>query len=248
MTSGALQPKQQPAYTGMTAAVYDEIYSFKDYAQEAAEIKEIIARFKLSSGHQLLDVACGTGSHLVHLADKFTITGLDKAESQLVAARKKLPKLRFLQDDMLTFQLGQSYDIVTCLFASVAYASKLADMRQAVSNMAHHLLPGGLLILEPWFTQQQYKSGTVHAIFVDKPELKISRIHKSDIENGKSVMDMHCLVGRPSGVEYFVEHHELGLYTEAEYIQAIADVGLRVGSKTTFGRKSKPLSIGIKPL
>ena len=243
----ASQPEQQPAYTDMTADVYDAIYARKDYAQEAAVIKKIIARFKLSAGHQLLDVACGTGNHLVHLADEFTITGLDKAESQLLVARKKLPKLKFLQGDMLTFRLGQTYDIVTCLFSSVAYASKLADMRQAVSNMANHLLPGGLLILEAWFTKQQYKSKTVHAVFVDKPELKISRIHKADIENGKSVMDMHCLIGQPSGVEYFVERHELGLYTETEYTQAIADAGLRIEHQTTLGHNPNPLFVGIKP-
>ena len=67
----------RPPYTKMTAEIYDEIYAWKDYEQESARLKSIIARYRRSDGNHLLDIACGSGNHLVHLADSFNITGLD---------------------------------------------------------------------------------------------------------------------------------------------------------------------------
>jgi hypothetical protein len=41
-------------------------------------------------------------------------------------------------------------------------------------------------------------------------------------------MDMHYLIGTDRGIEYFVERHELTLFTDAEYRAALAAAGLDV--------------------
>ena len=247
---GNIGPTSNPrlAYTKMTAELYDELYAWKDYERESARLKEIVGRFKRTDGCRLLDVACGTGNHLVHLADSFKITGLDKSEEQLAAARKKLPLAEFLCGDMLGFRLERDYDVVTCLFRSIGYAVQLADMRQAVKNMADHLLPGGLLILEPFLAKEQYEPGRPHAIFIDKPGLKISRIHTSKMEDGRAVWKMHHLIGSPAGVEYFVELHEMGLYAAREYLQAVEDAGLRLESGAGTLSEKCDLLTAVKPL
>lgn len=236
---------QEKSYTRMTADVYNAIYGKKDYAQEATRLKEIIDEFKKSPGNQLLDVACGTGNHLAYLTDQFEITGLDLSEEQLVEARKRFPTLTFHQGDMRDFKLEKKFDVVTCLFSSIGYANEIADMQKAITNMAAHLLPGGVLIIEPWIERGKYVAGTVHATFVDEPELKISRINTSAIKDGKSILDLHHLVGRPSGVEYFVEHHELGLYSNDEYMNAIKHAGL-ITHHDEHGLTGRGLYIGVK--
>lgn len=217
-------------YSKMAAAVYDQLCHFKDYQKEAGRLKENIGRFR-PAGNQLLDVACGTGSHLLHLEDDFRITGLDKSAQQLAAARKKLPPAEFLQADMRDFQLGRSYDVITCLFRSIGYMVRLADMRRAIKNMAGHLRPGGLLLLEPFFFKEAYPApdGAVHSVFVDQPDLKISLIHTSQLKTGQVVWEMNFLVGRAGGeVEYFVERHQFGLHSADDYRQAIGDAGLKL--------------------
>ena len=240
--------KSWPSYTKMTAELYDELYAWKNYEQESARLKEIIGRFKRTDSCRLLDVACGTGSHLVYLADSFEITGLDKSEEQLAAAAEKLPSAEFLSGDMLDFRLDRDYDVVTCLFRSIGYAVQLADMRRAVKNMADHLRPGGLLVFEPFLAQEQYEPGSPHAVFIDKPGLKISRIHTGKTENGKAVWKMHHLVGRPAGVEHFIESHEMGLYTSGEYLQAVQDAGLKLEPDAGTLSEKCDLLTAVKPL
>jgi hypothetical protein len=94
--------------------------------------------------------------------------------------------------------------------------------------MAHHLVPGGVLLIEPWFTPETWRPGTVHARFIDEPDLKIARINTSFVEGRLSSMDMHYLIGTPAGTEHYVERHELGLFTTEEMRHALTTCGLEV--------------------
>ena len=43
-----------------------------------------------------------------------------------------------------------------------------------------------------------------------------------------AVLDFHYLVATPEGIEHFTEHHELGLFTDEEYLAAFTQAGLDV--------------------
>jgi len=203
-----------------TAAYYDRIYAFKDYAAEAATILSIVAESCRSGGTRLLDVACGTGLHLEHLAKAFDAEGLDLCEELLAFARTRNPNLVFHVGDMRTFDLGTSYDIVACLFSSIGYMTTKEDLHRAIERMAAHLAPGGLLIVEPWLTPGDWKPNTVHGMFIDEPDLKIARVNTSRLEGTLSIFDLHHLIGTPEGTEHIVEHHEMGLWTLDEMTAA----------------------------
>ena len=48
-----------------TAQYYDTIYqAMKDYGAEADTLTAVVQQYRRSTGHRLLDVACGTGLHL----------------------------------------------------------------------------------------------------------------------------------------------------------------------------------------
>ena len=232
------------AYTQMTADIYDALYQNRDYRGEASKIKEIVATHKQTDERRLLDVACGTGNHLIFLTDDFDLTGLDLSREQLAQARQKLPEIEFHQADMLDFKLDQSYDVITCLFSSIAYANRVADLRQAIGNMADHLRPGGVLIVDPFFTPENYPKDQLGATFVNQPDLKISRIWRTDRDRRQAVWNLHHLVGRPGRVNYFVEHHRLGLYSREEYQQALEAAGLR---QAVDSSGNQPLLVGCKP-
>lgn len=241
-----------PSYARMTAEVYDALYEWKQYAKEAETIVEITKNRK-SPGKALLDVACGTGNHIPHLQAHFdSITGIDLSPEQVQWAQQKFPSLSFQVANAKNFQLDRKFDVITCLFSSIVYLHPFSDVKQAVKTMADHLEPGGMVLIEPFFQPSEWKPGSLHANFVDKPELKISRISNSTMDgNDVAVLAFHHLVGRPTHVEHFIETHRMGLYTTEQYISAFEEAGLAVQCLKeelpgTFGVRG--LIVGTKPV
>ncbi|MCK4965014.1 MAG: class I SAM-dependent methyltransferase, partial [Dehalococcoidia bacterium] len=120
------------------AKYYDKIYSFKDYEQEAAEIAQIIEQHLCSDGRRLLDVACGTGRHVEYLKDQFEVEGLDISHEMLAIARRRNPNVPFYEADITNFDLGRTFDVITCLFSAIGYAKTLELASKAIACMEMH--------------------------------------------------------------------------------------------------------------
>ncbi len=230
-----------------SAAIYDAIYGamHKDYAGETRKLEAFIRAHKQSDGNTLLDVGCGTGAHIAYLREHFQVEGLDSSEQMLAEAQAKLPAVCFHQADMADFQLDHPFDVVTCLFSAIGYARTLPRLFQTLACFARHLKPGGVALVEPWFGPGILDTGKVHAVFVDDPELKIARMNINRIEGRRSFLDFHYQVGTPDGIETFGETHELGLFTDEEYLQAFTDAGLQVIHDET-GLDGRGIYIGMK--
>lgn len=232
-----------------SAKLYEPIYldTGKDYAAEAAKIHALIQQHKHTSGNLLLDVACGTGLHIGPLCEHYQVEGLDLDENMLEMARQKHPNISLHHGNMINFDPDHPFDAITCLFSSIGYVKTISRLNQAISNMARHLKPGGVLLVEPWFTPENWNTGTVHALFVDKPDLKIARMNISKRKGRLSFFTLHYLVATPEGIEHFTELHELGLFTEAEYLEAFRAAGLEVLHDPT-GLDGRGLYIGLNPI
>jgi SAM-dependent methyltransferase len=211
-----------------SAHLYDRIYSWKNYEKETEDIIRLIRLHIKSDGNRLLDIACGTGRHIEYLKPVFSVEGMDLDAGLLEAARRRNPDIVFHQADMTDFYFEREYDILTCLFSSIGYIKTIENLHKAVRCFQKHMAAGGVLILEPWFTPSTWKPNTVHALFIDDPELKIARISTSGAEGALSWFDLHYLVGTPKGTEHFIEHHELGLFSEKDMLSAFTEAGLDV--------------------
>jgi SAM-dependent methyltransferase len=211
-----------------TARYYDVLYARKDYRGEVQRLLSLLNLPPEGEKPALLDVACGTGLHVEYLKHHFRVEGLDICAELLDLARERNPGVPFHLGDMTVFDLGRRFDVVTCLFSSIGYVKTLDGLRAAVSRMAAHLEPGGALVIEPWFTPEAWHPNTVHALFIDEPELKIARINTSFVEGRVSIFDLHHLIGTPEGTEHVVEHHELGLFEVEEMTSAMQQAGLAV--------------------
>ena len=207
--------------------------------------------------NHLLDVACGTGQHITHLKSHFQVEGLDLDDELLSVARERHPDITFHKGDMTSFGLNNTYDVMTCLFSSIGYVRTLENLNQAVATMAHHLKPGGLLIIEPWLTPDAVKPDVPYAVFVDDPNLKIARINTTKIAGRLSLFTFHYLIGTPEGTEHLVEEHILGLFTTDEMTAAFHNAeltvtydpdgltgrGLYIGKKGELNRTTETLEI-----
>jgi SAM-dependent methyltransferase len=228
-----------------SADLYDAVYSFKNYEQEAERVHELIEE-RRPGARTLLDVACGTGKHLEQLERWYDVTGVDLDPNLLAVARERLPDVPLHQADMRSFDLGRRFDAVTCLFSSVGYTGDEYGLRAAIAAMAGHLEPGGVLVVEPWLGPDDWIDGRPHVVVVDEPELKIARMNVSSREGRLAIMHFHYLVGTPEGVQRFEERHEAALFTDEEYRTAFEAAGLAV-EHDSEGLIGRGLYLGVAP-
>jgi ubiquinone/menaquinone biosynthesis C-methylase UbiE len=210
------------------AEVYDAIYSFKNYEKETEKLHELIQQYKRSAGNDLLDVACGTGGHIAYLKGRYSVEGLDISAPMLRLAKKKHPGVVFYRRDMTSFNLKKQFDVVTCLFSAIGHVKTKRRLDLAVRTMARHLKHGGVLVVEPWPTPNQWQIGRLGANFVDEPDLKVARFSISKARGKLSVLDLHHLVASPNRIEHFAERLEMGLFTQDEYLDAFRSARLEV--------------------
>ena len=229
---------------------YDAVYSWKDYAREAADLKAIISARKGPAGGALLDVACGTGGHVPHLSDAFAVEGIDLDPAMIEIARTRHPGIPFHVADMADFNLGRQFDVVISLFSSIGYAATVERLGKAIACMARHVRPGGLLVVEPFFTPEawRYDLKLPGMNVVDRPDLKLVRMARWEPKGNQVTAEFHYLVGNDDGtIEHFVEPHVMGLFTVGEMHAAFTAAGL-AAEHDAKGLMGRGLYVATQPL
>ena len=210
----------------VSAELYDAIYSFKDYSTESSKIRKLIEQER-PGAKSILDVACGTAEHAKHLSANFQIDGIDVEPKFIEIARAKNPSGVYSVADMRSFRLGKRYDVVQCLFSSIAYLLMPNDIIAALKCFHAHLAPGGVILVEPWIAPSAYKPGHPSMITVDKPDLKVCRMNVSTCEGDVSIIHFHYLIGTQDGVRHEEEIHRLSLIPTETMTKYFHAAGLR---------------------
>lgn len=228
-----------------TASFYDDLYSFKDFEAMAQKLEQFIQEYR-SGCENVLEVACGTGQFLRRLLKKYRVEGVDISADMLSVAAGYCPGVPLHQADMVEFDAGRRFDVVACLFSSIAYVGTLERMRRAVEKMAAHLNPQGVLLIEPFFTPETCWNHDIRLNVHDGPDRKIAWMYVTEVVGKLAVAEIHYLIGERTGVEHFTERHELGLFTDAEYREALERLGLDVHYDST-GACGRGMYIGVSP-
>lgn len=226
------------------ADIYDAMYHFKDYRKESPKVVQSIRGVK-PDARTLLEVACGTGLYLEQLKQQFQVEGLDLSPQMLARARERLPDVPLHHGDMADFDLGRRFDVVCILFRSIAFAGTKERFGTAIASMARHVEPGGVLMVEPYFTPQSYWVDRVTLNEYKSDDLKIAWMYVSEKVGLIGRQDVHCLVGTPEGVTHFTELHELGLFDRDDYEKAFASAGLQLVYEAE-GPSGTGLYMGLK--
>ncbi|MCH2161226.1 MAG: class I SAM-dependent methyltransferase [Phycisphaerales bacterium] len=236
-----------------TQDIYDLVYEGmgRDYRAESQRLREILRDHGIDSTGgrrpRLLDVACGTGRHLALLED-FDRVGLDLDPGMLEIAGSNCPEVRLVEADMRALDaIGSepAFDVVSCLFSSIAYMANTAELGQAISAMAERLRPGGVLLVEPFIEPGDYVHGYLDPFLVESPERSVTRMSSTRLEGNTMHLDLHYLLGDSKGVRYFVEPHILTLFERDEITEAMNAAGVT----TTYledGLVGRGMHVGIR--
>ena len=163
----------------------------------------------------------------------------------LAIARERVPEANLHAGDMCDFALNVQFDVVACLFSSIGYTKTVERMKCAVVNMAAHVLPGGILIVEPWITPESWVVGMTQSSTAETNAFVVTRMMVAEpVERGRVVFEY--MIGDSSGISRVSETHEMGWFTHQENLSAFQKAGLHTehiqpgltGRGLYIGRKS----------
>lgn len=138
-------------YTSFAAA-YDTMMANVDYVRWANYVQKLFAHYNVRP-RRILDMACGTGSTTILLAEKgYEMSGTDRAMEMLISARSKanekgLP-IHLWQQDMRDLAVAKPYDAVLCLYDSINYITTAEEMKQVFTRVSESLVPQGMFIFD----------------------------------------------------------------------------------------------------
>lgn len=132
--------------------------SFNTIAEEFSDTRQHpwpefgIFKHYIPEGASILDIGCGNGRFLQYLLDKkktVDYTGLDFSKKLIGIARKRFPRVDFIEQSMTDFQLSKRFDRVIAI-ASFHHVPTRKLRKIALDHMKRHLKDDGLLIISVW--------------------------------------------------------------------------------------------------
>ena len=228
-----LYVENNPLYTNF-AHVYDDIYY--DHEKYNNEINFILQNSGMeSSGARVLDVGCGTGTHISMLIQYgCVVTGLDLNRAMLKQAEIKCPQATFLRADMRTLNLGTTFDLVMCMFGAINYLENRRDLMRALVNFYRHIRPGGNLVIETRWTKNLPESSWIEHVgpaIVSKWWGKQRGIRQSDLYT-LTYFD-------PQENLFFLDVHNLFYQDPFMIVLALQKVGFKIAR--IFENRNLPL-------
>ena len=160
-----------------TFAYYYDQLGWKRFSETRASfVLDFIAENRLSV-NLVLDIACGTGTFAILLAEKgIRVTGIDISEDMIAVAKKKAKEattqnVEFHIGDMKDFKLNTEFDLVTCNYDSLNHLLREEDILSAFRCVHSHLRAKGIFIFDVntisgvrSFKYQDIKHGDNHLV------------------------------------------------------------------------------------
>ena len=134
------------------AQSYDRLTNDVDYAATVDFYLEILRREGLSP-KTAVDLACGTGSVSVLLAQKgLRVTAVDMSADMLAEAAQKAAGMEnppfFVNQRLEQLQLPRGVDLAVCALDSLDYITDPEDCAEAIRRVYRVLNPGGIFIFD----------------------------------------------------------------------------------------------------
>lgn len=137
---------------GSFAEYYDSLTSNVDYRKTAEYVSDILNENGINKGI-LLDLACGTGTMSLIMAQKgYDVIGVDNSPEMLGEAREKAfeagEDILFLCQDMCSIDLYGTVDCTVCLLDSLNHLESKEELLEAFKRVSLFTVPGGLFVFD----------------------------------------------------------------------------------------------------
>jgi SAM-dependent methyltransferase len=157
----------------------------------------------------------------------------------LKIAKKKFPKVKFLNGDMKKLALKDKFDVILCMFAAIAYNLTYTELESTLTRFYDHLQPGGILLFDLHVHDDYFLGDRVWVQTVLEKDLQLARISPSPEKKPILDLNMVFLVKEKGKVDFEIDSHQIGLFN----VEKIKKIMMKVGFKTKIyvGFKEKEL-------
>lgn len=144
---------------------YYEIAFNSNRKHECDFIEEAFRRHSRTRVSKIVDLACGTGQHLIRLAQRsYQMTGIDLSKEYLAYIKRRAAsfglRVHLERADITAFRLSELQDAAICMTDSQGHLLTTESLLAHFRCVAKALRPGGLYIFdrmlpEDWFAPTQ---------------------------------------------------------------------------------------------
>ena len=216
------------AYTSLAEA-YDRLTWDVDYPR-ILDFLEALLHDRGRHPQTVLDLACGTGSLSVLLAERgYRVIGADMSEDMLAIASEKACRLEenvpfFICQCMERLALPEPVDCVVCCLDSLNYITDPAACRKALERVYAALSPGGAFLFD--VNTPEKLRAMDGQVFLDEDE-DVYCVWRGAFDEGTRICSYGMDLFRRQGPVWrrsFEEHLEYA-YTPQELEQWLRDAG-----------------------
>ena len=216
------------AYYDKIADLYDITYNEKTGCDHMAQVEWVDGwREKLALPRTVLDLACGTGRHLVRFEELgYACHGIDASVEMLKIAARSLTETRVEQGFFHSFKLRQQVPLVTCFFNALSYCRDLDELGTAVENVRRNLLDGGLFIFDIYCPTSPQRAFSVKTFARGGLQFSRTFVGFPTAEGYRSTMYVIVFDGSSSRI---IEETTLrGVFSESGIAEVLISSGLDV--------------------
>ncbi len=222
------------------AVSYDRLTNDVDYKAVVDFYGQILDREGVRP-RTAVDLACGTGSVAILLAEKgITVTGVDMAPDMLTVACQKAQEMEnpplFVCQPLQALCLPRGVDLAVCALDSLDYVTDPADCKEAIRRIYKALNPGGIFIFD--VNTPEKLRAMDGQVFLDEDD-DVYCIWRGEFDRKSNIcsygMDLFQREGE-AWYRSFEEHREYA-YSQAQltdYLKAAGFTGIEVYADREF--------------
>ncbi len=203
-----------------------------NYSKWADYIEKIIRKNNVSAS-MILELGCGTGSFGIEMSKRgYEMICLDLSADMLDCAAEKAEKegadILFLNQDMCSFELYGTVDVIVCLLDSFNYLTSPSQVRKMLKLVQNYLNPGGLFIFDV-NTRYKFENTLSDNFFYEVGE-DVTYLWENcyNPKTGKARFDLTFFVKQGELYRRFDETHFERAYSNEEIKEFLGDTALEL--------------------
>lgn len=212
------------------AGYYDQFCAEVDYAGQCAFARRVFQAFAGSSGRAYLDLACGTGQHLLDMQQHgFAPHGLDNSTAMLAMAAQRCPEAELQLCDLAAFEQQEQFDFITCFLYSLHYSHPVSALSETLRRSFAALKPGGVLLFNAVDARGVQNGGGVTTHLRDGAA-ELSFQSGWHYRGSGEVLDLNLTIARQAGdeVQRWRDHHTMTALTFPQLQELLERAGFDV--------------------